>query len=101
MAITIFHPIYYRILSRKGIVWMTHNSKLTSDVKISLSDLDRYGLTKEKLLIELFRIEGGKSGYYIANLRDKLYYYCGSDMESVRDTFYKLGIGRREPDRRN
>jgi hypothetical protein len=57
-----------------------------------------FGITKNQIVIELFRTGGGKPGYYLANVRDKKYYYCGQDWESVKLTLKELGIGRDEPD---
>ncbi|MDB9442061.1 hypothetical protein PN497_11915 [Sphaerospermopsis kisseleviana CS-549] len=48
-------------------------------------------------MIELFRVNGGKNGYYIANIRDKQHYYCGSDWADVKVKLRQLGIGRNDP----
>jgi hypothetical protein len=45
------------------------------------------------------RLHGGKSGYYLANLRDKKYHYCGSNWQDVQETLLDLGIGKREVER--
>lgn len=57
----------------------------------------QFGLTDRQVVIELFRINGGKPGYYLANLRDRKYYYCGLEWEDVKATFQGLGIGRADP----
>jgi hypothetical protein len=54
-------------------------------------------LTKIKVLVELFRINGGKHGLYLADIRDKKYYYCGLDLEDVKAKLRSLGIGRDDP----
>jgi len=46
---------------------------------------------------ELRRINNGKQGYYIANILDKKYYYCGSEWEDVKTKLRELGIGRENP----
>ncbi|MDJ0712913.1 MAG: hypothetical protein QNJ54_01675 [Prochloraceae cyanobacterium] len=56
-----------------------------------------FGLTKKDIIIQLFRIGTGKLGYYLVNLRDRKYYYCGKDWEDVREKFKSLGIGRKDP----
>jgi len=38
-----------------------------------------------------------KSGYYLANLRERKYYYCGLNWEDIRTTLQSLGIGRADP----
>lgn len=57
----------------------------------------QFGLTPEQVFIELFRINGGRSGFYLANLRDRQYYYCGLSWEGLKTTLQGLGIGRAEP----
>ncbi len=54
----------------------------------------QYGLTGHQVVIELFRINGGKPGYYLANLRDRKYYYCGPKWSDIRSTLQSLGIGK-------
>ena len=46
---------------------------------------------------ELRSINGGKQGYYIANILDKKYYYCGTEWKDVKTKFRELGIGRDNP----
>lgn len=52
-----------------------------------------YGISPQQVAIALFRINGGKAGYYLANLRDRHYYYCGSSLEDVKVKLQELGIG--------
>ncbi|AHJ28613.1 hypothetical protein NSP_22810 [Nodularia spumigena CCY9414] len=54
-------------------------------------------MTKIKVLVELFRVNGGKAGLYLADIRDKKYYYCGQKWEDVKGLLRELGIGRDEP----
>ncbi|BAZ17546.1 hypothetical protein NIES4071_94260 [Calothrix sp. NIES-4071] len=56
-----------------------------------------FGTTKSKVVTELFRINGGKPGYYLANLLEHKYYYCGESNEDLRIKFLELGIGSVEP----
>ena len=51
---------------------------------------ESYGLTKGRVAIELFRLNGGKEGWYLANLRDRKYYYCGLTREDVREKLRSL-----------
>jgi hypothetical protein len=58
----------------------------------------KYDISREKLVIELFRVNGGKSGYYLADLRrNKKYYYCGDKSEDVKQKLLEMGIGRVDP----
>ncbi|MHC5762608.1 hypothetical protein [Nostoc sp.] len=72
------------------------NFAVLSSVGVGMEGTERYGVSGDTLLVELFRVNGGKAGYYIANLKDKLYYYCGSTLDDVRRQFLSLGIGRTE-----
>jgi len=56
-----------------------------------------FGTTKNKIVVELFRINMGKPGYYLADLLERKYYYCGVNREDVRTTLLSLGIGRVGP----
>lgn len=45
---------------------------------VDMNDLKlMYGISEQQIVIELFRINGGKVGFYLADLRHKQYYYCG------------------------
>lgn len=57
----------------------------------------QYGLTKQQITIELFRLEAGKLGYYLADMQNRKYYYCGRDRSAVKNQLLKLGIGRFDP----
>ncbi len=100
MSTTILHPSYYRVIRREGTKWFVKGAKLLSpnDVPIGLDDLEqKYGMTNLDLVMSLFRINGGKAGYYLANLISKQYYYCGMNLEDVKATLQGLGIGRPDP----
>ena len=43
-----------------------------------------FGTSMKHVAVELFRINGGKPGYYIANILDKKYYYCGVEWKDVK-----------------
>lgn len=100
---SIIHPLHYLVVEKKGSAW---HFKIGDRVfynprNVPMPSLDerlrQFGLTIPKIAIELFRIEAGKGGYYLANLRSKQYYYCGLDWQDVRTTLQQLGIGRPDP----
>jgi hypothetical protein len=98
MTTTIIRPAYYRVIERVDNTWKFRQGKpfYNPDCINGYSQTDiftDYRLTLKKVAIELFRINGGKSGYYLANLRDRKYYYCGLTLEDVKETLYSLGIG--------
>jgi hypothetical protein len=100
----IIHPIEYRIIERKitpeKSYWRFLKSKTFYNPLNLPSEGDiefMFGTTKKKVVVELFRINGGKPGYYLANVRDKKYHYCGQDWVSLKAKLRELGIGRDEP----
>ncbi len=63
-----------------------------------MSDLELlYGISKQEVAVNLRKINGGEAGYYLADLRNKKYYYCGTEPEGVRAKLRSLGIGRDDP----
>ena len=96
---TIVRPIYYRIIERRGKIWAFKEGE-TFVNWFNAPDLDMEDLfalfdtSMEKIAAELRRINGALNGYYIANILDKKYYYCGSEWEDVKLKLRELGIGR-------
>ncbi|MBE9178717.1 hypothetical protein IQ268_09105 [Oculatella sp. LEGE 06141] len=103
MSDSLIHPIYYLIVRREGRTWhfsmgTPFYNPLNLPVAATMEDrLYCYHLTPAKVIIELFRINGGKPGYYLANLRKKSYYFCGENHSDIRQTLQQLGIGRPDP----
>jgi hypothetical protein len=99
---TIAFPIYYQVIQRRGNGWaFKHSEPFINLFNLpNLSPEEEYavfGTSMKKVAIELFRINGGKQGYYIANILDKKYYYCGIEWQDVKNKFRELGIGRDDP----
>lgn len=94
-------PYHYKIYERDRGRWFDREiSAFYNDtgVPLDLANIEQtFGLTVEQVIIELFRINGGSSGYYLANLRDRKYYYCGKSWEDIKTTIQSLGIGRADP----
>ncbi|NJO93952.1 MAG: hypothetical protein HC820_05565 [Hydrococcus sp. RM1_1_31] len=101
MSKNLIYPFYYRVIRRAGTDWFYQPGTPFFNGTNKPMDMENaeteYNTTKTQVIIELFRINGGKPGYYLANLRDRKYYYCGLTLENVRETLYSLGIGRKEP----
>ena len=97
-------PLYYLVVRREGTTWyfspgdgVFYNPR-NVPVSLLLEDrLHRYELTISKIAVELFRIEGGKSGHYLVDMRSKQYYYCGTQFEDIKMKLQSLGIGRPDP----
>lgn len=99
----VFCPIYYQIVRRQDERWFFHQGgKIIynpSGFEVKFKNLEeQYGLTKQKIVLELYLINGGNSGYYLANLKERKYYYCGNQSSGIKKTLFNLGIGRPEPD---
>lgn len=96
----IIHPARFQIIRREGNSWYFKQGKVfySANAHESIEDREQqYGLTKEKIVIELFRLSMGKEGYYLANLADRKYYYCGLELKDVKMTLQRLGIGQADP----
>lgn len=95
-------PYYYRVYERKRTRWFVRDATRvfynSTNQPLDLQNVEQqFGLAVEQVVIELFRINGGKSGYYLANLQDKKYYYCGQGWEDIKHKLLELGIGRKDP----
>lgn len=98
----LIYPAYFRTVRREPGAWHFQKTSVFYNPRnlpvFSTDDKEEgYGLTKEEVAIELFRINGGRAGWYLANLRDKKYYYCGEVKEDVRLQLQALGIGKPDP----
>lgn len=102
-------PAYFQIARYDGLSWYFKNSKkffnplrilipksvdLTVDTKLVAFDT-----SFAKLTMEFRLINGGKIGYYLADLKNSNYYYCGLDWQDIKTTLRSLGIGVQEPRR--
>lgn len=98
---TLIYPLYYRVAYREGNTWKFRKTSIFySEQGLTVDPQDiktLYGLSWGQLAIALFRINGGKQGWYLANLKDRQYYYCGVEAASVKHQLRELGIGRADP----
>ncbi len=99
---TIVYPVYYRIIERRNNVWYFTKGEpfvnLFNAPWLSQEDLfAAFGISMKQAANELRRINGGKQGFYIADLKDQKYYYCGREWEDVKVKLQELGIGRPDP----
>jgi hypothetical protein len=75
-------------LKTKRVIYNNSNQSMQLD-RVA----EQFGLTDRKVVIELFRQYLGKEGYYLVNLRDRQYYYCGLSIDDVKNQLSDLGIG--------
>ncbi|NJL91558.1 MAG: hypothetical protein HC916_18580 [Coleofasciculaceae cyanobacterium SM2_1_6] len=89
-------PPYYIIVEALPGKWKFLSSEITNPITneahlFKASELLRYAkLTKPEVMAQLFRINGGRLGYYLVNLKDKKYYYCGLLFESVSEKLLEI-----------
>lgn len=98
MDTTIIYPSYFRIFECRNGRWFIKNLEaFVTTTTTNHEDIKAlYGITEGQIVVELFRINAGKSGYYLANIQDKKYYYC-VDRDGVKKKLLELGIGREDP----
>ncbi len=97
-----FHPVHYRIVKHHSKFWSFTLSSpfatLSSSPIPSFEEvLATYNITVKEIVAELFKINGGNVGYYLADIKEKKYYYCGVAWDDVQAKFLELGIGRADP----
>ena len=98
----LIHPDYIRVVERKPGGWsFKKGTFFYKRLPIATADLNdtefMYGVSKQQVVTELFRVNGGKAGYYLADLRHKRYYYCGLSADDVKIKLLHLGIGQTSP----
>ena len=97
----VYHPDYYRVIERVAGGWHFKQGYLfhkSLPISINFNDFELlYGVSKQQVAIKLFSLNGGKAGYYLADLRHKKYYYCGTEAEGVKTKLRSLDIGREDP----
>ena len=95
-------PVYYQVALRQGTQWaFIHGETFYNHFnlpKFSISDtFIGFGTSMTKVAREFFKMNGGKEGYYLANILDKKYYYCGKSPQDVKKKLIELGIGKFDP----
>ncbi|RUT04258.1 hypothetical protein DSM106972_044860 [Dulcicalothrix desertica PCC 7102] len=98
---TVVYPVYIRIVYRRGGEWHFLKGEpfvnLFNCPLLEQKDLfAAFGLSLKEVSVELFRINAGMAGYYLADIKDKKYYYCGQNWEDVKVKLLDIGIGKRD-----
>lgn len=97
---SIISPAHFGIFQREEARWNTWDAKVFHNPgkPIDVNDIEAlYGLTEEQVIVELFRCYEGRLGFYLVNLRDRKYYYCGLEWSNIKAKLLELGIGRVDP----
>jgi 3'-phosphoadenosine 5'-phosphosulfate sulfotransferase len=99
---TLIYPVHYRLVVRRNDTW--HFTK--GDVFVNLFNVPIleqkdlfavFGTTMKEVASELRRINNGHPGFYIADIKNKKYYYCGPQWSDVKAKLQELGVGRPDP----
>jgi hypothetical protein len=104
---SIIHPLHFMTIRKERKNWYFSPGDIfynPRNVPVFLEveeRLQQFKLTPAKVMIELFRINGGRDGHYLANLRDRKYYYCGTELQDITVTLRSLGIGTDDPMEKN
>src|ERR687885_2441483 len=62
-----------------------------TDTPYNHDQKERYfGLTKPQIATELFRVNAGKSGWYLVDMRSHKYYYCGLSRDDAKEKLRSL-----------
>jgi hypothetical protein len=107
----IFTPGYIQVIERTETGWFQSKPKSVfnfSDRETSLLGYPKgnllfdslnkekyYGLTKTQILTELFKRYHGKLGYYLVDLSEREFYYCGLTVQDLQAKLFELGINHR------
>jgi len=99
---TIVHPVYYRIVVRRDGNWYFTKGKpfinWFNAPWLSQKDLfSAFDTSMKQTANQLRLLTGGKPGFYLANILDKQYYYCGTGLDDVQAKLQELGICKPEP----
>jgi hypothetical protein len=95
-VLKIFYPQYIYIVQKTAGEWRFREpSKIiyrgTSEIDLSHRET-HYRLTLKQIIIELFKINGGKLGFYLADMKHEKYYYCGTQLDDVREKLISIGV---------
>lgn len=94
-ACKVILPFHYRIFECVAGRWLTFRATTvyTFASPIEPDDIARhFGLSPWDVVMELFRLNGGRDGFYLANLHDREYHYRGLEAEDVPPKLIELGL---------
>lgn len=87
-------PGYLRVFCNENGQWQHIRGESFYNPAGEPPDLEfairKYHISREKIAIELFRAAGGKTGYYIGDLKHQQFYYCGESAHSIQDKLRSL-----------
>lgn len=96
-------PVYYIPIERKSdrwrflhgeIFWNPLNLPIPQTIEVLLWC---FRTSMGEVIEHLRKINNAAEGYYLANILDKKYYYCGTEWDDIKTKLMDLGIGTQEP----
>lgn len=94
MPTRIAYPHYWQVYRHEGDKWY-HRPPARSEQPLPERIEAMFGLTPQEVVNSLFKVNNGWQGFYIANLKERKYFYCGLDWEDVVNKFEALGVSNR------
>lgn len=101
---SVLFPDYYAIVERNNVkgwgLWPSRkfypvvefSSTKTPTERFQIKCLE-HGLNWKQVLAEIRRHHCGKIGFYLVNLRDREYHYCGTELRDIKTFVKEKGIG--------
>ena len=88
----LIYPGKYRIFRRDvSLRWHVIRSHgFYNPLGVNIEEMDRR-IDRQQAIASLFRINGGKAGYYLFNTLSGEGWYCGDDLASVERKLQDLG----------
>lgn len=95
---TVYYPVYIRLVLRLEDRWRFLKGEpfvnLYNCPRLSLDDLFAcFGTSLDDVSCELDRVNNRQKGFYIADIKDKKYYFCGTQWLDVKSKLFDIGIG--------
>jgi hypothetical protein len=95
-------PAYYRIFELRDNAWIAKTSEVfynPSSLPFDTNDTEsNFGISKRQVVLALHQQFNAQQGYYLADLIQQRYYYCGLVFDDTRKMLLSLGVGRLEPE---
>jgi hypothetical protein len=97
----VYYPVFIRLVVRLEDRWRFLKGdpfvNLYNCPRLSLNDLFAcFATSLDEVSRELDRINNRQKGFYIANIKDKKYYFCGHNWKDVQSKLFDIGIGVKE-----
>lgn len=95
---SVIYPAHIRLVVRNASGWYFLKGEPFANLynfpTLAQADLfSLFGLTMKEVANELRKINNATHGFYLANLQERKYYYCGPLWDDLREKLIEIGIG--------